>query len=74
MTNLQLGEIVKHLRTGRLFLVKSITKDFVIFNSQEGKAQIMADKDKLHFLFEKIPSAKSSRKDSNSTPKSIVPH
>ncbi len=65
MTNPQIGEILKYLRTGGLFEVKKVTKDFVILNSRDGSSQIMTGTGSFDFLFEKIPPAESPRKDLN---------
>lgn len=62
MTNPQIGETVKYLRTDGLFQIKKITKDFVILNAQDGSTQVMTGKESFDFLFEKIPPAESLRK------------
>ena len=65
MTNPRIGEILKYMRTGGLFEVKKITKDFVILNSRDGSSQIMTGTGSFDFLFEKVPPAESNRKDLN---------
>ncbi len=62
MTNPQIGETVKYLRTEGLFQIKKVTKDFVILNAQDGSTQVMAGKESFEFLFEKIPPAHSPSK------------
>ena len=63
MTNPKIGEILKYVRTGGLFEVKKVTKDFVILNSRNGSSQIMTGTGSFDFLFEKIPPAEPFRKD-----------
>jgi len=71
MNNPQIGETVKYLRTGDLFQVEKVTKDFVILNSPDGLTQIMMGTAALDFHFEKVCSGKSLREDLN--PKSKFP-
>ena len=72
MTNPQIGETVRYLRTGGLFQVKKVTKDIVILDAQDGLTQIMTPTESLDLVFEKIPSAESFGQDLNSGSKS--PH
>jgi hypothetical protein len=57
---------LKYMRTGGLFEVRKVTKDFVILNSRDGSSQIMTGTGSFDFLFEKIPPAESLRKGLNS--------
>ena len=61
MTKPQIGETVKYLRTGNLFQVKKVTKEFVVLNSQDGLTQIMTPSESLDLVFERIPPAESFR-------------
>ena len=65
MTNPKIGEILKYVRTGSLFEVKKVTKDFVILNSRDGTSQIMTGTGSFDFLFEKILPTEPFRKDLN---------
>lgn len=62
MSIAQRGEIMKYRRTGNIFSVKKITKDFVILNALDGPTQIMTGKQSLDFLFEKVPPLKPALK------------
>jgi len=61
ITNPQIGETVKYLRTGDLFQVKKVTPKFVVLNSQDGLTQIMTPTESLDLVFEKIIPAESFR-------------
>jgi len=70
MTNPQIGETVRYLRTGGLFQVKKVTKDVVVLDAQDGLTQIMTPTESLDLVFEKIPPAESIRQDLNPGSKS----
>ncbi len=55
MTNPQIGEMVRYLRTGDLFQVKKVTKDIVVLDAQDGLTQITTPTESLDLVFEKIP-------------------
>jgi hypothetical protein len=66
MTSLKIGETLKYLRTGGLFEVKKITRDFVILYALDGSIQIMTGKGGFDSVFAKVPSIESARRDWNS--------
>jgi hypothetical protein len=62
MSIAQIGEIMKYRRTGNMFSLKKITKDFVILYALDGSPQIMTAKESLNFLFEIVSPLESSLK------------
>ena len=55
----QKGEIMKYRRTGNIFAVEKITKNFVILHALDGLTQIMTGKGSFDFLFESVPPSES---------------
>ena len=73
MTSPKMGEILKYLRTGGLFEVKKITKDFVILCALDGSIQIMTGKGGFDSVFAKVSSIEFPRRDLNRESKYLVP-
>jgi hypothetical protein len=63
MISLKIGEILKYLRTGALFEVRKITKDFIILCARNGSAQIMTGKRGFEYIFARVHSIEFPRRD-----------
>ncbi len=61
ITNPQIGETVKYLRTGDIFQVKKVTPKIVILNSQVGLSQVMTPTESFDLVFKKIIPAQPLR-------------
>ncbi len=51
MISLKVREMLKYLRTGALFEVTKITKNFIILYARDGSAQIMTGKRGFEYVF-----------------------
>jgi hypothetical protein len=55
MLSPQVGDILEELRTNCLFMVKKITRDFVILHALEGSIQILTGRRSLDSFFTRVP-------------------
>ncbi len=63
MISLKIGEMLKYLRTGAIFKVMKITKDFIILCSRDGSTQIMTGKRGFEYIFARAPLVEFPRRD-----------
>ncbi len=59
MTSPKPGEILRYLRTGGLFEIRMVTKEFVILHARDGSSQIMTGKGSLDILFARVSFVES---------------
>ncbi len=59
MTSPKIGEVLEYRKTGGLFEVKNVTRDWVLLFSWDGSRQIMAGIENLDYLFSRVPMLES---------------
>jgi len=68
MTSPKTGDTLRYLRTGGLFEVRKVTRDFIILCARDGSSQLMTGKGSLEILFSRVPPQGSAPMDRNALP------